>query len=66
MEFTYKDKEFKEINIEKALRIEVEDSRGKRYRIREDMEGGIEILAEDGKLIVEPHMANVIIIKTTD
>lgn len=66
MKFEYKDKEYKEIEIEKALRVEIEDRDGNRYRIVENVSGGIEIMAEDGKMAVEPHMANVIIIKTTD
>lgn len=49
-----------------AKRIIIEDNDGNRYRIKPDKFGGIEIMAEDGKMTVNPHMANVIIVKTTD
>lgn len=49
-----------------AKRIVIEDNDGNRYRVIADKFGGLEIMAEDGKMTVEPHMANVIIVKTID
>lgn len=46
------------------VRIIVEDSAGNQYRITQDKFGGIDILAEDGHIIIEPHVANHITIKT--
>ena len=49
------DGEKKEIDVRNVL---VTDSSDNRYRISLDSEHGIEILAEDGKAYIEPHMSN--------
>ena len=54
---------FKEDTIH-AKRIIIEDNDGNRYRIRPHITGGIEVMAEDGKMTIEPNMSNVITLKT--
>lgn len=39
---------------------------GKRYRIADDYEHGLDILAEDGRALVEPHTSNHITVFTAD
>lgn len=66
MNLEYKEKNCKTIEVDEVSKIVIHDKDGNRYRIVEDTFGGLEILAEDGKLVVEPYMANVIILKTKD
>lgn len=47
-----------------AKRIVIEDNDGNRYRISPDITGGFEVLAEDGKMSIEPNMSNVVTLKT--
>ena len=47
-----------------AKRIVIQDNDGNRYRIHPDKFGGIEIMAEDGKVSIEPNVSNVITLKT--
>lgn len=47
-----------------AKRIVIEDNDGNRYRISLDITGGFEVLAEDGKMVIEPNMSNVVTLKT--
>ena len=47
-----------------AKRIVIEDNEGSTYRIQPDKFGGIEIIAEDGKMSIEPNVSNHITIKT--
>lgn len=54
---------FKEDTIH-AKRIVIQDNDGNRYRIQPDRFGGIEIIAEDGKMSIEPNVSNHITIKT--
>jgi len=49
------DGERKEVDVRNAM---LHDSEGNRYRISQDIEHGLEILAEDGKSYIEPHMSN--------
>lgn len=54
---------FKENGEERTVevdRLEVLDKDGGKYRIKQDVERGIEVLAStlDGRLYVEPHMSN--------
>lgn len=39
---------------------------GKLYRIKDDYEHGLDILAEDGRALVEPHTSNHITVFTAD
>ena len=39
---------------------------GKLYRIEDDYEHGLDILAEDGRALIEPHMSNHITVFTVD
>lgn len=64
MNLEYKEKNCKTIEVDEVSKIVIHDKDGNRYRIVEDTFGGLEIMAEDGKLVVEPYMANVIILKT--
>lgn len=64
MNFEYKEKNCKTIEVDEVSKIIIHDKDGNRYRIVEDPFGGLEIMAEDGKLVVEPYMANVITLKT--
>lgn len=47
-----------------AKRIVIQDNDGNRYRIQTDKFGGIEIMAEDGRVSIEPNVSNVITVKT--
>jgi hypothetical protein len=53
-----------EENTIHAKRIVIQDNDGNRYRIRPDITGGIEVMAEDGKMVIEPNMSNVVTLKT--
>lgn len=64
MNFEYTDKNYKTVEVDDASRVILQDKDGNRYRVIADKFGGLEIMAEDGKMTVEPHMANVIIVKT--
>lgn len=66
MNFEYIDKNYKTVEVDESSRVILQDKDGNRYRVTADKFGGLEIMAEDGKLSVEPHMANVIIVKTID
>lgn len=66
MNFEYTDKNYKTVEVNESSRIVLQDKDGNRYRVIADKFGGLEIMAEDGKMTVEPHMANVIIVKTID
>ena len=48
----------------KVLHITGKD--GKRYSIADDYEHGLNILAEDGRALIEPHMSNHITVFTVD
>ncbi|MBQ6307250.1 MAG: hypothetical protein IJK78_11850 [Bacteroidales bacterium] len=49
------DGERKEVDVKRAM---LHDASGNRYRVSEDIERGLEILAEDGKSYIEPHTSN--------
>lgn len=49
------DGERKEVDVKSAM---LHDASGNRYRISEDFEHGLEILAEDGKAYIEPRVSN--------
>ena len=53
-----------EIEIRPHGRIEVTDIDNNRYEIKPDKFGGIEILASDGSISIEPKVSNQIMIKT--
>ena len=56
--------EWVEVEIRPHRRIEVTDSDGNRYKIRPDKFGGIEVMASDGSISIEPRVSNQIVIKT--
>lgn len=56
--------EWVEIEIGPYRRIEVTDNEDNWYEIRPDKFGGIEILASDGSIAIEPSVSNMIVIKT--
>lgn len=56
--------EWTEIEIRPHRRIEVTDSDDNRYEIKPDKFGGIEIVASDGSVSIEPRVSNQIVIKT--
>ena len=56
--------EWVEVEIRPHHRIEVTDSDGNRYEIRPDKFGGIEVMASDGSISIEPKVSNHIVIKT--
>ena len=64
MELKYTDKEYKEVEISDVNRIIVTDKDGHRYRIKADRFGGLEVMAEDGKISIEPNVSNLFTIKT--
>lgn len=45
--------------------IYVTDADGNRYRIGQGKFGGLEILVEDGSAVIEPRVANELVIKTS-
>lgn len=49
---------------DKSDLIIIKDKDGNRYRICQDKFGGLEILVEDGRVSVEPIVANHIVVKT--
>ena len=62
--FRNENREWQEMEIQPHQRIEITDNDGNRYEIRPDKFGGIEILASDGSILVNPRMANQIIVET--
>ena len=64
MKFEYKDKNYKTVKVEETTRITLQDVDGNRYRVTQNRFGGIEIMAEDGKLSIEPNVSNVVVLKT--
>lgn len=64
LRFRNENREWVEMEIPKHQRIEVTDNDDNRYEIRPDKFGGIEILASDGSISVNPRMANQIIVET--
>lgn len=66
MTLEYTDKEFraeKDIEVRKVL---VTDAHGCRYRITENKFGGLEVMALDGGIAIEPNVSNLITIKTLE
>lgn len=57
-------REWQEMEIPPNQRVEITDDDGNRYEIRTDKFGGIEILANDGSISVNPRMSNQIIVET--
>ena len=57
-------KEYKTVTFEEAQRLILTDSKGNRYRIKEDAFGALEIMALDGRLSIEPNTSNLIALKT--
>ena len=66
MELKYTDKEYKEVEVSDIERVIVTDKDGNRYQIKTDRFGGLEIMAEDGKISIEPSVSNLLTIKTID
>ena len=64
LRFRNENREWVEMEIPEHQRIEVTDNDGNRYEIKPDKFGGIEILANDGSISVNPRMSNQIIIET--
>ena len=62
--FEYSTQDNKDVVVENAYRIVVQDKDGHRYRIKADRFGGIEILAEDGRICIEPSVSNLVVVKT--
>ena len=59
----------KDFGAEKDLevrRVLVTDAQGCRYRIMENKFGGLEVMALDGGIAIEPSVSNLIYLKTTD
>lgn len=56
--------EWVELEIKPHRRIEITDSEDNRYEIRPAKFGGIEVIAVDGAVAVEPKVSNQIVIKT--
>ena len=56
--------EWTELEISPHRRIEVTESDYNRYEIKPDKFGGIEIVASDGSVSIEPRVSNQIVIKT--
>ena len=66
MELKYTDKGYKEVEVSDIERVIVTDKDGNRYQIKTDRFGGLEIMAEDGKISIEPSVSNLLTIKTID
>ena len=64
MELKYTDKGYNNIEVSDTERIIVTDKYGNRYRIKADRFGGLEIMAEDGNISIEPNVSNLLTIKT--
>lgn len=64
LRFRNENREWVEMEIPEHQRIEVTDKDDNRYEIRPDKFGGIEILANDGSITVNPIMSNQIIVET--
>ena len=64
LRFRNENHEWVEIEIPEFQRIEVTDDDGNKYEIRPDKFGGIEIIANDGTISVNPRVLNHIIVKT--
>ena len=64
LRFKNENNELVEIEIRPHRRIEITDSDDNCYEIKPDKFGGIEIVASDGSISIEPHVANHITIKT--
>lgn len=64
MVFEYPDRESRETRAIDARLIVIKDSEGNSYRIKENKFGGLEIMADDGQLAIEPSVSNLIVIKT--
>lgn len=62
----YKDdnNEWVEVEIRPHRRIEITDNDDNRYEIKPDKFGGIEVMASEGSIAIEPHVSNQITIKT--
>lgn len=64
LRFRNENREWQEMEIPSYQRIEITDNDGNRYEIKPDNFGGIEILASDGSISVNPRMSNQIIVET--
>lgn len=64
MRFKNDNDERVEVEIRPHRRIEVTDSDGNWYEIRPAEFGGIEVIASDGSISIEPKVSNHIVIKT--
>ena len=64
LKFKNENNEWVEIEIKPNRRIEVTDNDDNRYEIRPDKFGGIEVMASDGSIAIEPRVSNQIVIKT--
>lgn len=56
--------EWREVEIQKYNCVHFVDDDNNDYEIRADKFGGIDIIANDGKISIEPYMSNNITIKT--
>lgn len=56
--------ELVEVEIRENRRIEVIDSNDNHYEMRSNKFGGIEVMASDGSISIEPMVSNHIVIKT--
>lgn len=52
------------VPVKEAKKICIADKDGNVYRITDDIEHGLEIIAEDGRIHIEPHTSNHITILT--
>lgn len=64
MNIEYTNKDYQEVQLEEVRTIIITDSKGMRYRIKEDTFGGLELMAEDGRMSIEPNVSNLVTIKT--
>jgi hypothetical protein len=56
--------EWVEVEIRPHRRIDITDKDDNRYEIKPDKFGGIEVMASEGSIAIEPHVSNQITIKT--
>ena len=64
LRFNNDNDEWVEVEIRPHRRIEITDGDGNLYEIRPDKFGGIEVIASDGSISIEPRVSNQIVIKT--
>ena len=64
LRFKNENNEWVDIEIRPHCRLEITDNDDNCYEIRPDNFGGLNIVAADGSMSIEPHVSNDITIKT--